>query len=114
MNVMTIFDVVIVIFGIYMVAAGLKMKKSGVISAVLVTEKEIAACKDKKGFIDFMYWKEALFGGLVALLGALGLVDSFLVSIAHFSIVQMLTFLAAFFWFCHELTGAREKFMKKF
>ena len=42
MNVMLLFDIILVIFGAYMVGAALKMKKTGVISAVVITQEEIA------------------------------------------------------------------------
>ena len=48
MNVMIIFNVVILGFGIYMIAAALKMKKTGEISSAVITEEEIAKCKDKR------------------------------------------------------------------
>lgn len=111
MNVMIIFNIVIMGFGIYMIAAALKMKKTGVISSAVITEEEIAKCKDKKGFIEFMYWREAFFGVLIIIVGALGLVDDLVVSLGIFNIIEMLVFLAAFLWFQTGLRKAREKFL---
>lgn len=111
MDVMTIFNVIIVIFGIYMVIAALKMKKSGEISSAVITREEIAACRDKRGFIDFMYWREAVFGGIVFLMGVLGLINDLVVSLGKFSLIQMVLFLGAFFWFQYQLRAARKKFL---
>lgn len=111
MDVMTIFNVIIVIFGIYMVIAALKMKKSGEISSAVITREEIASCRDKRGFIDFMYWREAVFGGIVSLMGVLGLINDFVVSLGKFSLIQMVLFLGAFFWFQYQLRAARKKFL---
>lgn len=111
MDVMLIFDIVILIFGIYMIGAALKMKKTGEISSAVITAEEIAKCKDKKGFIGFIYWKEAAFGGLVALVGALGIINDKVVSLGAFNVIEMLIFLAAFIWFQNELRRAREKFL---
>lgn len=111
MDVMLIFDVVIVIFGVYMIAAALMMKKNGVISSVVITPEEIAKCKDKQGFIAFMYWKEALFGGLMALVGVLGIINDTVVSLGAFNVVEMLVFLAAFLWFQNELRKARGMYL---
>lgn len=111
MDVMLIFDIVILIFGAYMVFSALRMKKTGVISSAVITPEEIAKCKDKQGFIAFMYWKEALFGGLVAIVGGLGIVNDVVVSLGAFNVVEMLVFLAAFFWFQNELRRAREKYI---
>ena len=41
MDVMLIFDVVIAIFGVYMIGAALKMKKTGKISSAVITAEEI-------------------------------------------------------------------------
>lgn len=111
MDVMLLFDIVIVIFGAYMVGAALKMKKTGVISSAVITPEEIAKCRDKQGFIAFMYWKEALFGGLVALVGILGIINDLVVSLGAFNVVEMLVFLAAFLWFQNELRKARGKYI---
>ena len=75
MDVMTILNGILVIFGLYMTAAGLRMKKTGELSPMLLAPEEIAACRDKDTFIRFMYWREAAFGGGTAILGVLGLVN---------------------------------------
>lgn len=48
MDVMLIFDVVIAIFGVYMIAAALKMKKTGKISSAVITAEEIARCRKRR------------------------------------------------------------------
>ena len=58
MDVMLIFDVVIAIFGVYMIGAALKMKKTGKISSAVITAEEIARCRKTKEFIAFIYWKD--------------------------------------------------------
>ena len=101
MDVMLIFDVVIVIFGVYMIGAALKMKKTGKISSVVITAEEIARCRKTKEFIAFIYWKEAVFGALI---------DK-VVSLGAFNVVELLIFLAAFLWFQSQLRKAREQFL---
>lgn len=110
MDIMTVFDLVIFGFGIYMVAAALKMKKTNVISTVLITAEESAKCTDKEGFIRDMYWREALLGALMILLGALGVVSDCIVSLGAFNIVEMVLFLAVFLWFQRGLSRARKQF----
>lgn len=111
MNVMTIFDIVIAGFGVYMIGAALKMKKTGEISSAVIAPEELGKCRDKQGFIDFLYWKEALFGGLVVLVGVLGFINEQVVSLGSINVVEMLVFLAAFIWFQSEMRKAREKFL---
>lgn len=111
MNIIKIFDIIILVFGAYMILSALKMKKSGKISSTVITSEEIAGCKDKEGFIAFMYWKEALFGGVIVLVGLLGLINDLVVSLGNFNILEMLIFLGAFLWFQLQLRKAREKYL---
>ncbi len=111
MDVMTILNGIIAVFGIYMAAAGLQMKKTGEISPVVLTPEEIAGCRDKDAFIRFIYWREAVFGGGMVVLGALGLVNDFVLSAELFPYAEMAAFVAAFVWFMHALKTAREFYL---
>ena len=86
MDVMLIFDVVIAIFGVYMIGAALKMKKTGKISS-------------------------AVFGALIIAVGVLGIINDKVVSLGAFNVVELLIFLAAFLWFQSQLRKAREQFL---
>ena len=111
MGIMTVFHMVGAVFGAYMIGAALGMKKSGKVSSMVIAEEELRRCRDKQSFIDYLYWKEAVFGGVVLLAGVLGIINDLVVSLGAFRIVQMLLFLAAFLWFQSELRKAREKFL---
>lgn len=110
MDIMTVFNAVIVLFGVYMVISSLYMKKSGKISSTVIAAEEIKACRNKEEFISYIYWKEALFGGIMIIVGILGLVNDLIVSLGVVNIVEMIVFLFAFFWFQNEMKKAREKF----
>ncbi len=110
MNVMLIFDVIIVVFGAYMIFQGFGMKKKGEISAVLITPEEILKCKDTSGFIAEMYWKEAAFGGVIILVGILGLVNDLVCALGVLNFIRVAGFLVMFLWFQTSLQKARGKF----
>lgn len=114
MDVMLIFDVVIAIFGVYMIGAALKMKKTGKISSAVITAEEIARCRKTKEFIAFIYWKEAVFGALIIAVGVLGIINDKVVSLGAFNVVELLIFLAAFL--CSSPSCARQgnSFYKRF
>ncbi len=57
MDLLMMFDVMMLCLGVYMTVAAFVMKKSGRIRAVILTEQEIAVCRDKNGFIAYMYWR---------------------------------------------------------
>lgn len=107
MNMMVIFDVIVVLFGVYMVASAFKMNRSGEISSMLVSKEELGKCRDKAAFIGNIYRKEAAFGVIMALVGILNLVDALVISIKYATIAEMLVFLFAFLWFNRELRDAR-------
>lgn len=114
MGVMIIFHIVIVAVGLYMAAAGLKMKKTGEISPLLLAEEELKKCKNKKGFISYIYWKEAVLGAVMIVVGLLGLINELLTELGKFKYVELLVFLAVFFWFWRELGAARDRYLSKF
>ena len=103
MDVMLIFDVVIAIFGVYML--------DRMVSNAVITAEEIARCRKTKEFIAFIYWKEAVFGALIIAVGVLGIINDKVVSLGAFNVVELLIFLAAFLWFQSQLRKAREQFL---
>lgn len=111
MKVMLVFDVVIILFGIYMVITSLQMKKSGKINSMVLAQEELKKVKDEKGFIEFLYWREILFGALVIIVGIIGVLNETIISIGKAGIFEVIVFLAAFIWFQNSLAKAREKFM---
>ena len=111
MKVMIVFDAVILLFGIYMVISSLQMKKSGKINSMVIAEEEMKKCKDAAGFISFIYWREALFGGIVALTGLIGIINELTNFLGKLTLVELVVFLGSFLWFQNGLKTAREKFL---
>lgn len=111
MDVMVIFDAVIVVFGLYMVISAFKMKKTGSISTAVISGDEIKKCRDVNGFISYMYWKEAAFGVIVIIVGTLGLINDLIISLGPVNIAEMLVFIVAFVWFQQSLRKARERYL---
>ena len=103
MDVMLVFNVVVALFGAYMIWSALQMKKSGKINSMVLAQEELKKVKDTKGFIEFLYWREMLFGALV--------LNETVMPIGKASILEVIIFLAAFIWFQNSLAKAREKFL---
>ena len=72
---MLVFDAVVALFGAYMIGSALHMKKSGRINSMVLAQEELKKVKDTKGFIEFLYWREMLFGALVLIVGVLGVLN---------------------------------------
>jgi hypothetical protein len=110
MDIMTVINAVILLFGIYMAVAALLMKKKGIVNDLIVPKEEIHKCKDTAAFIHFIYWKEAAFGGILAVAGGLGIISQFVISFGNLKYVGLAIFLFAFLWFQLQLKNARERF----
>ena len=111
MDVMLVFNVVVALFGAYMIWSALQMKKSGKINSMVLAQEELKKVKDTKGFIEFLYWREMLFGALVLIVGVLGVLNETVMPIGKASILEVIIFLAAFIWLQNSLAKAREKFL---
>ena len=111
MDVMLVFDAVVALFGAYMIGSALHMKKSGRINSMVLAQEELKKVKDTKGFIEFLYWREMLFGALVLIVGFLGVLNETVMPIGKASILEVIIFLAAFIWLQNSYAKAREKFL---
>lgn len=111
MDVMLIFDVILIVFGLYMIGAAFQMKKQGRISSVMLTPEEITKCKNPTGFITYMYGREVTFGVAVVVMGIFGLLNDLIFELSAYNVVEMLLFLGAFLWFQGELRKARMNFV---
>ena len=113
LNMVVIFDVVILAFGLYMLFSGNKMKKTGKISTLIVNENEINRIFDKNGFIDAIYGKMMVFAGIMSVYGVLMLVDDTgIASVPYLGMAGIFVFIVAMVWFFHELRTIKGKFVK--
>ena len=106
-SIMTIFDVIILLYGAYTIYTSLKMKKTGEPAKWLVNEQEIGRCKDKKGFIDAICVGTILFGAMAIVYGIVSLLNSY---VFHVSFLDGLCFLAGCILYMVVLNRARKKF----
>ena len=112
MDVMLIFDIVMRGIGIYMVAAGLKMKKENVISPILLAEEEIIKCMDTKGFIAYIYWREVMLGAVLVLYSVIVLLDKYIFKIGGvLEYAPLVVLIMVLFWFYGGLQTARTRFL---
>ncbi len=96
MDVMLVFNVVVALFGAYMIWSALQMKKSGRINSMVLAQEELKKVKDTKGFIEFLYWREMLFGALVLIVGVLGVLNETVMPIGKASILEVIIFPCSF------------------
>ncbi len=111
MDYIVIFDVIIVILGVYLIYAALQMKRTGEISTVIINRMEIGNCRDKRGFIDRIYKQTLIFGGVALAFGILGGVNDMVFSLGRvYDIGSVIVFLIVWFWFTKAIRKGRTEF----
>lgn len=111
MNYMVIFDLIILGLGIYLLYTSVQMKKKGEISTLIVNSEEIPKCRDKQGFIDFMYKKTLILAIVALVFGILaGISDGIHSFGKYFTIGADVIFVVTWLWFIVEQRKGREKY----
>lgn len=113
MNILAVFNVIMAIIGMYVVISAVVMKNKGTVSSIIVPEEVMKECKDKEGFIRFFYPKQLLFGICSILLGTIGAIDGWVISLGYFKYIEMLIFLAVFVWLEEMIKKARKMFFQE-
>ena len=110
--ILSVFDVFIMGFGIYMLFSAVKMKQTKEIGTLLLAEEEVKKCKQKENLAEFFYWREAVMGCVFVLFGVIRLLDKFVLKIGGMlDIMLMVALLATALWFFKSLQTARARFL---
>lgn len=112
MKAMLIMDIVVLLFGAYMLYMSVSMKKTGRIPSMILAPEELKKCKDEKGFTAFLSTKMLVVSIVFMAVGAISVMEELFLHTGWISYVMMLVFLVAFFLFTRALQDARAKFIK--
>lgn len=112
MNVMIILGAAIVFIGIYLIAQAVKMKKSNeIIGSAILAEEEAKKCKNKEGFITYMYGREVITGVALLIMGAAVVVKELVENAEIISNVVIIVMLLVVLWFFNCLREARSAYL---
>lgn len=111
-GIMIIFDVVIMAVGFSLMYSAWRMKKTGEVSALLATRDEIETCRDKNGFIRYIWKKMAGLGLLAAVFGIASLWNDAWKAAggAYVQTAARLLFLGGCLWLLSQIRKGREYF----
>lgn len=109
-DIMSVFDVILIVYGLYTMYSTLVMKKTGIPGKWLIAEDEAARCRDMKGFIDEMFLKTILFGAVAVLYGALTILNHMKLAVPYFDTVGIIVFLVFCVLYMVALNKAKKKF----
>ena len=107
-----IIDIVIVLFGFYVIYLGVSMHNKGEISDSIMAEEEKKKIKDVKGFVDYIYPRFVLFGASVSIISAVSLVSDTIVKIPYWTFAQMILFIVVLLFFSQQFKYAKSNFSK--
>ena len=110
-NFLAMFDFILLAFGVYTFFSGMKMKRDGEISRILMVDSEAQKISDKKGFIDEIWGKMMVFAGIITLYGACALIDDLVVPIPMMQVIGIIIFLIVLVWFLYSLMKTKKKYM---
>lgn len=109
-EVMSVFDVILIAYGVYTIYSAFIMKKTGVPGKWLMGEQDTGKCRDLKGFVDDMTVKTILFGAAAVLYGVLSTVNRMKLGLSALNTVCIIVFLAVCAFYVVELNRAKKKF----
>lgn len=109
-NFSLLFEIFLILFGIYLLFSANKMKKTKE-PVTLLMQDELSHCRDKKGFAAEMEGKLRFFGAVVTAYGLIGSINDVYIHNNWIRIMGVGIFLLVCFWFVVKLRKAREKFL---
>lgn len=110
--ILKVFDVICMIFGIYLLISAVKMKKTNEIGSIILTEEEKKQCHKKEALAQFMYGREVILGWVFLVFGTVRILDLLVLKIGGIlDVALMVILIVTALWFLRELQTAREKFL---
>lgn len=110
MNTMLIMDIVITIFGIYLIYVALQMKKTKKVNSFIVAEEVLKKCKKQSDFAEYLYPKMLIFASVLTITGGIRIVDDVIYDIGYVAYAVAAIALIAFLLFFKQLTDGKNKY----
>lgn len=112
MDFILVFDVIILLLGIYIIFSGIKMNMEKTVPTLFLSRDEVSRCRDTEGMVKFLFPRTLIFGGISALFGVQGLYNDVTGAMSDWvNLVMMLIFLAAWVWFSMALRKGKETYL---
>lgn len=106
-KIVLVFDIILLIFGLYACAAAMRMKKTGVPSEILIPKEEQRCLKDAPQFCGKMYLPTVLFGCLSCVYGAFDFINRQVLKVPFVEYVGMVCFLGGCYWYVRKLLAVK-------
>ncbi len=108
--IMLVYDVLILICGLYGIYSAVQMKKTGIPSAILISKEESGNMKQAEKFCDAMYHPTILFGAVACLYSLAALLNQYFFKQFVIEILGIVCFLLVCAWFLKKMRIAKDNF----
>lgn len=114
MKTILLMDIVIAVFGLYLVFIAFQMKSSGKINSLLIAEQEKKKCTDTKAYIAGVMPYLCFFGVVSLIAGTVGILgDVKVLNIGRiWSLIELALFLGALAFFTHGLRKNKDQYFQ--
>ncbi|MDE7313965.1 MAG: hypothetical protein K2N87_20485 [Eubacterium sp.] len=109
--VVLVFDIIILILGADALFSALRMKKTGIPSAILIPKQEQSKIKNREAFCDKMYQPTILFGIMICLYGIMDMLNNYVIRIMYVDLISIVCFLIVCAWYVKKLREVKEAHM---
>lgn len=108
-----LFDYLIILSGLYLVYTAVNMKQSGEVKTGVIVSKDVDVnrIRDKEGFINYMYGRALVIGGLAIAVGGVGVLSTYLNWPGYLSLLATGGYLIVIICFAVASAKARKKFI---
>lgn len=109
-NTMLIIDIVIVVFGIYLLFLAVRMKKNQRVEQFIIAEELLKKCNEEKLLASYLSVRLMIFSIIMIICGALMIVHETVFSMGYGYYFVVLVLAVSFLVFYKQLTDARIKY----
>lgn len=108
-TIVLVFDVIILILGLDALFSAVRMKKTGIPSAILIPKEEQGRIKSKEEFCGKMYLPTILFGIIICLYGVTDLLNRRVLHLPFVDILSIACFLIVCVWYLSKLREVKKE-----
>jgi len=109
--VMLVFDIIILLYGVYAVISAVRMKKTGIPSAILLSREETGKVRNEKEFCRCMVQPTVTLGIMGILYSVVTLLNRYVFKQGLVELFGVVCFLIVCGWYVKELRKAKERYV---
>lgn len=108
-----ILDIIVAIYGMYVFASSLNMRRTGELSSMIVSIEEMSADVDKVGFIHAVDMKMIIFGMVAIIYSAINIWNTVTLNLVIINVLSVVIFIGFCLWFVWNIQKVRKLFLNQ-